>query len=329
MSIQPFRPNRPGSSPFDSIRHTDTDPQRGEFEWWEARELMPHLGYSTWEGFADVIDRATAACRESGFEPADHFRRASKMVTLGSGAVRRVIDVHMSRRGCYLTAMSGDSRKPAIAAALNYFAEQTRRAELAAADPVAPSTPAVEPWAARFRRTLGPHVRDLFNSHPGCFSVVSALSAEILTIEDEMVRHQMATRSFDRPDISIGRTWAVYRREYGLADSEVLAPLYLPDQKLTVEVRVYGETEWGNFSRWFRGVYLTDKLHPYLANKRELKIHGPLPVASAADRACRELTGRPTNLPAARRAELAATGGGQVLAKRLVTAPPRRLPPPA
>ena len=31
-----------GKSPFDEIRHVDEDPEAGEFEWWSARELMPH-----------------------------------------------------------------------------------------------------------------------------------------------------------------------------------------------------------------------------------------------------------------------------------------------
>ena len=35
-------------------------------EYWYARELGPMLGYSTWQKFVSVIDRAKESCRNSG-----------------------------------------------------------------------------------------------------------------------------------------------------------------------------------------------------------------------------------------------------------------------
>lgn len=101
-----------------------------ETEFWSARDLMVILGYSTWAKFQDALERAKESCKTSGFEVADHFAGAGKMVLTGSGAKREVEDILLTRLACYLTAQNGDPRKPEIALAQTYFASQTRKQEL-------------------------------------------------------------------------------------------------------------------------------------------------------------------------------------------------------
>jgi hypothetical protein len=61
---------------------------------------------------------------------ADHFPDIRKMVKIGSGAEKVIDDILLTRYACYLIAQNGDSRKEEIAFAQNYFAVQTRRAEI-------------------------------------------------------------------------------------------------------------------------------------------------------------------------------------------------------
>jgi len=99
-------------------------------ECWSAREMQFLLGYSKWENFVNVIDKAKDACTSAGEEVIYHFPDIRKMINLGKGAQKEIDDILLTRYACYLIAQNGDSRKEQIAFAQNYFAIQTRRAEL-------------------------------------------------------------------------------------------------------------------------------------------------------------------------------------------------------
>lgn len=99
-------------------------------ECWSARELQDLLGYSKWENFEKVIQKAKDACKNAGEEVDYHFPDVRKTIPMPKGAEKEIDDILLTRYACYLIAQNGDSRKQEIAFAQNYFAVQTRRAEL-------------------------------------------------------------------------------------------------------------------------------------------------------------------------------------------------------
>ncbi len=99
-------------------------------ECWSARELQYLLGYSKWENFEKVIQKAKDACINAGEKVEYHFPDVRKTIPMPKGAEKEIIDILLTRYACYLIAQNGDSRKQQIAFAQNYFAVQTRRAEL-------------------------------------------------------------------------------------------------------------------------------------------------------------------------------------------------------
>jgi DNA-damage-inducible protein D len=72
---------------FETTKHLDTEGS----EYWQARELLPLLGYERWESAQEVVARAAAACMKSGQDVDDHFRQTTKMVKIGSNGNKKAI----------------------------------------------------------------------------------------------------------------------------------------------------------------------------------------------------------------------------------------------
>ncbi len=63
---------------FENIKKVDEN----SVEYWQARELMPLLGYQRWENAEDVIGKAARACVNSGQVLDNHFHLFTKMVKI-------------------------------------------------------------------------------------------------------------------------------------------------------------------------------------------------------------------------------------------------------
>lgn len=116
----------PSQTVFEQIKRLDENKN----EYWTARDLSRVLEYSEYRHFKPVIDRAKEACKNSGYNVADHFEDSLGMVSIGSGAEREVDDVKLSRYACYLIVQNADPSKEIVALGQTYFAVQTRLQEI-------------------------------------------------------------------------------------------------------------------------------------------------------------------------------------------------------
>lgn len=88
------------------------------------------FGYADWRNFMNVVEKAKTACNNSGEQAENHFVDITKMVKIGSGTEREVVDIALTRYACYLVAQNGNPAKAEVAFAQTYFAVQTRKQEI-------------------------------------------------------------------------------------------------------------------------------------------------------------------------------------------------------
>lgn len=108
------------NSDINSLSFEDFKNQNGITYWW-ASDLMVMLGYKDLKSFQKVLDRTTKA-----------------FVALNIPHYENIIAVNnddgfnfkLTRFACYMAAMNADSKKPEVAIAQAYFAQQTRKFEL-------------------------------------------------------------------------------------------------------------------------------------------------------------------------------------------------------
>lgn len=117
---------QPMQSDFEQIKKTDADGK----DFWSARELSTAMGYSTWQKFNRVLNKALQVAQSRGMNIREHFNQTVEMVKLGSGTFRKVDDWQLTRLACLIIAENADSKKPQVQAARIYFKDQVSMPEL-------------------------------------------------------------------------------------------------------------------------------------------------------------------------------------------------------
>ena len=92
---------QPMQSDFEQIKKTT---ENGH-DYWSARDLSPALGYSTWQKFNRVLNKALQVAQNRGMDMGEHFNQVVEMVKLGSGTFREVDNFHLSRLACLMYSL--------------------------------------------------------------------------------------------------------------------------------------------------------------------------------------------------------------------------------
>ncbi len=104
-------------SPFDQLREVDAEGR----EWWNSRKLARVMGYGKYWNFERVIAKAQAWTSRKGYHLGEHFVEITEMAELGSGAVREVTSIRLSRAACMAVAMNADPKKEMVKVAQKCF----------------------------------------------------------------------------------------------------------------------------------------------------------------------------------------------------------------
>lgn len=58
-------------------------------EYWSSRDLCNVLGYSTYQKFTRILNKAIVVANNRGMKTTDHFNQTVEMAKLGSGTFAR------------------------------------------------------------------------------------------------------------------------------------------------------------------------------------------------------------------------------------------------
>ena len=116
----------PMRSDFEPIKK----PREDGREYWTSRELCTTLGYSTYQKFTRLLNKAIAIANAKGMNVADHFNQTVEMVKLGSGTFRKVENMHLSRMACLIIAENADGKKLQVQMAREFFKQEVSTTEL-------------------------------------------------------------------------------------------------------------------------------------------------------------------------------------------------------
>ena len=115
--MQDTNNNNELQSPFEQLREVDADGK----EWWNSRKLARVMGYGKYWNFERVIAKAQAWTSHKGYPLGEHFVEITEMAELGSGAIREVRSIRLSRAASMAVAMNADAKKEMVKLARQYF----------------------------------------------------------------------------------------------------------------------------------------------------------------------------------------------------------------
>jgi len=92
--------------------------------WW-ATEFADMLGYTSLKSFTNPINKAIQSCMAANIDFNDNFVRKQRVVD-----GKTIDDWKLSRFACYMVAMNADPKKPQVAKAQVYFADQVEKVNL-------------------------------------------------------------------------------------------------------------------------------------------------------------------------------------------------------
>lgn len=108
----------------NELTFEDYGHENGIRYWW-ASEFAQMLGYATLHSFTNSINKAIQSCMAAKIDYYDDFNRQKRIVD-----GKQVDDFKLSRFACYMVAMNADAKKPQVAKAQVYFADQVEKINL-------------------------------------------------------------------------------------------------------------------------------------------------------------------------------------------------------